>query len=53
MLTGRLSVIEPAAKIFENLNNMFDLNLVVPFHSQFGTVIGAALTEMERTENRI
>ena len=53
VLTGRLSVIEPAAKIFENLNNMFDLNLVVPFHSQFGTVIGAALTEMERTENRI
>ena len=53
VLTGRLSVIEPAAKIFENLNNMFDLNLVVPFHSQFGTVIGAALTGMERTENRI
>lgn len=53
VLTGRLSVIEPAAKIFENLNNMFDLNLVVPFHSQFGTVIGAVLTGMERTENRI
>jgi type II pantothenate kinase len=43
VLTGRLSTLEPAAGVFEGLNRMFDVNFMIPVHSQFGTVIGAAL----------
>jgi type II pantothenate kinase len=43
VLTGRLSTLEPAAAVFEGLNRMFDVNFMIPVHSQFGTVIGAAL----------
>lgn len=43
VLTGNLTGMEYASKIFGNLNEMFHMNFVCPEHSRFGTVIGAAL----------
>lgn len=43
VLTGNLSRIPQAKYIFEVLSTMFDMNFVIPDHSEFGTVIGAAL----------
>lgn len=45
VLTGNLTTLNQAPAIFESLNAMFDLNFVIPGNSQFGTVIGAALTK--------
>ncbi len=45
VLTGNLTTLVQAADTFKNLNAMFDLNYIIPENSQFGTVIGAALTE--------
>ncbi len=45
VLTGNLTTLKQAKPIFENLNKMFDLNFIIPDNSQFGTVIGAALTK--------
>lgn len=44
VLTGNLTTIPQSKKIFETLNMMFDVNIVVPENSQYGTVIGAALS---------
>ncbi len=44
VLTGRLSTLDPASEVFEGLNRMFGVNFVIPVYSQFGTVIGAALS---------
>lgn len=43
VLTGNLTQVLQAGEIFESLNQMFDMNFIIPKHSQFGTVIGAAL----------
>lgn len=43
VLTGNLSRIPQAKYIFEVLSTMFNMNFVIPDHSEFGTVIGAAL----------
>lgn len=45
VLTGNLTRIEPIKKIFNNLEAVFDVNFIFPENSQFGTVIGAALSE--------
>ncbi|MBQ8551598.1 MAG: pantothenate kinase [Clostridia bacterium] len=45
VLTGNLTTLSQAAGIFRGLNAMFDLNFMIPKNSQFGTVIGAALTK--------
>ncbi len=45
VLTGNLSGMELAGKIFEGLNKLFGVNFVIPEYSRFGTVIGAALAE--------
>ncbi|MBQ8912341.1 MAG: pantothenate kinase, partial [Clostridia bacterium] len=50
VLTGRLSTLEPALPVFEGLNRMFGVNFSIPVHSQFGTVIGAALAGTESRE---
>ena len=34
-----------AKPIFDIINRMFDMNFIIPEHSQFGTVIGAALSD--------
>jgi len=45
VLTGNLTTLTQAPAIFRGLNAMFDLNFMIPENSQFGTVIGAALTK--------
>ncbi len=45
ILTGNLTTLAQAKGIFNGLNAMFDLNFMIPHNSQFGTVIGAALTK--------
>ncbi len=44
VLTGNLTKIGYAPEIFGTLNRMFDMNFLIPKRSQFGTVIGAALS---------
>lgn len=45
VLTGNLTTIKPVRDIFKSLKNTFGMNFIVPENAQFGTVIGAALTE--------
>ena len=44
VLTGNLTTIPQSRKIFDTLNMMYDVNIVVPENAQYGTVIGAALS---------
>jgi len=44
ILTGTLSVAPQAKPIFKSLGDMFHYNFIIPDNSQFGTVIGAALS---------
>lgn len=46
VLTGNLSKMPQAKPIFEILSEMFGLNFVIPENSEFGTVIGAALSDL-------
>ncbi len=43
VLTGNLTTIPQASKIFENIGALLGANFIIPKYSQFGTVIGAAL----------
>ncbi|MBQ8746335.1 MAG: pantothenate kinase [Clostridia bacterium] len=44
VLTGNLTSVERAPEVFGTLNKMFDMNFMIPERSQFGPVIGAALS---------
>ena len=44
VLTGNLTSVEHAPEVFGSLNKMFDMNFMIPERSQFGPVIGAALS---------
>ena len=44
ILTGRLSIAPQTKPIFKSLGDMFGYNFIIPDNSQFGTVIGAALS---------
>ena len=44
VLTGNLTKAAPARSIFASLSDYFGLNFVIPEHSRFATVIGAALS---------
>ena len=44
VLTGNLTTASPAKRIFASLSAYFGLNFMIPPKSQFGTVIGAALS---------
>ena len=44
VLIGNLASVEPAADTFAKLGATFGVNFIIPERSQFGTVIGAALT---------
>ena len=46
VLTGNLTTIPQAGPIFENLSQMFSVNITIPENAQYGTVIGAALSGM-------
>ena len=46
VLTGNLTSIVPIQNAFTNLSESFGVNFHIPDNAQFGTVIGAALSEM-------
>ena len=46
VLTGNITTIPQGKTIFDGLNKVFEANFIIPDHSQFATVIGAALTEV-------
>ncbi len=48
VLTGNLTTIPQAEQTFKALSSMFGLNFIIPENSQFGTVIGAALSEFKK-----
>ena len=48
VMTGNMTTIPQAKPIFHALNQSFEANFIVPAYSQFGPVIGAALTEVQR-----
>ncbi len=43
VLIGNLTVLPQAKEIFDKLEKMFDVNIVIPENAAYGTVIGAAL----------
>ena len=47
VLTGNLTQMSQASEIFNTLNEMFDMNFIIPKNAQFSTVIGAALSSLE------
>lgn len=44
VLTGNLTTIPQAKTVFESVGKLLGANFIIPNHSQFGTVIGAALS---------
>lgn len=44
VLTGNMTSIPQAKTIFASMNDLFDLNFIIPDKARFGTVIGAALS---------
>ena len=49
VLTGNLTSVETGKAVIEVINRMFDMRFVIPKHSQYGTVIGAALSEFDES----
>ena len=43
VLTGNLSSVPYASRVFPELSKLFDVNFLIPENAQFGTVIGSAL----------
>lgn len=43
VLTGNLTSVSQAPEFFKNINEMFDVNFIMPTYAQFATAIGAAL----------
>ncbi len=48
VVTGNMTTIPQAASILAAMNQTFDAHFILPEHSQYATVIGAALSEMRR-----
>ena len=44
VLTGNLTTIPQAKAVFESIGKILGANFIIPKHAQFGTVIGAALS---------
>ncbi|MBQ7714973.1 MAG: type II pantothenate kinase [Clostridia bacterium] len=49
VLTGNLTSVSIGKDIIELINKMFDMRFIIPKHSQYGTVIGAALSEYDES----
>ena len=49
VLTGQLTGLRYAHKIFPRLSEMFDVNFVIPEHARFATVIGTALSGLSES----
>ncbi|MBR2432722.1 MAG: pantothenate kinase [Clostridia bacterium] len=47
VLTGNLTVLRSITNAFKGLEDLFDVEFIIPDNSQFATVIGAALCEIE------
>lgn len=47
VLTGNLTAIAAITRVFDGLERMFDVEFVIPEQSQFATVIGAALCDVD------
>ncbi len=43
VLTGNMTTIKTCHKVFGEMSRLFGVNFIIPEHSQFATVIGAAL----------
>ena len=50
VMTGNLTKIPQAAPMFENLSRMFGMRFLCPERSNFGTVIGTALSYFDPEE---
>lgn len=48
VLTGTLTRAPQAKAIFNKMSSMFNVNFIIPDHSRYGTVIGAALSYFEK-----
>lgn len=48
VLIGNLTAAPQAQEIFGNLSKLFDVNFIIPERSQYGTVIGAALSYFDK-----
>ena len=48
ILTGNLTTIPQAKEIFGEMSRLFGKNYIIPDYSNFATVIGAALSELNR-----
>lgn len=47
VLTGNLTAIAPIRRVFDGLSDSFGVRFHIPENAQFGTVIGAALSEFD------
>jgi hypothetical protein len=45
VLIGNLSTLTPVRRVFDELQHSFGVRFLIPENSQFGTVIGAALSK--------
>ena len=43
VLTGNMTTLATCRKVFSEMSRLFNVNFIIPEHSQFATVIGAAL----------
>jgi type II pantothenate kinase len=43
VLTGNMTTLATCRKVFGDMSRLFGVNFIIPEHSQFATVIGAAL----------
>ena len=48
VLTGNLTAIDSISRVFKDLESSFGIKFIIPELAQFGTVIGAALSDMEK-----
>ncbi len=49
VLTGNLTSVETGKAVINVINRMFDMRFVFPKNAQYGTVIGAALSEFDES----
>ena len=49
VLIGNLTSVSLGKDVIDVINKMFDMRFVIPKHSQYGTVIGAALSEFDES----
>lgn len=50
VMTGNLSKFPQCREIFQSLETMFDVHFIIPEQAEYGTAIGAALTEEHHME---